>query len=75
VFYTVPADHRNCPIGGFTHGLTLPPERADELPRTLGLMAKLGDLRMDEDALDTIVAANDALADYHRGRRQMLATE
>jgi len=181
VFYTVPADHHNCPIGSYTHGLTLPPERADELPQTLGLMTKLGYLRMDEvpsipvlphapgvvvyaplgetpvapdvvivagrpgrvmllleatrragvavqpsmlgrptcmalpaalgggttastacignrvytdvgddelyvvipgrdvaqvvDALDTIVAANDTLADYHRGRRQTLATE
>ena len=180
-FYTVSADHHNCPIGSYTHGLTLPPERADELPQTLGLMTKLGYLRMDEvpsipvlphapgvvvyaplgetpvapdvvivagrpgrvmllleatrragvavqpsmlgrptcmalpaalgggttastacignrvytdvgddelyvvipgrdvaqvvDALDTIVAANDALAEYHRGRRQTLATE
>ena len=27
-FYTVPADHHNCPIGSYTHNIPLPPERA-----------------------------------------------
>jgi hypothetical protein len=36
-FYTVPADHHNCPIGGYTHNIPLPAERAEELERTLGL--------------------------------------
>jgi fumarate hydratase subunit alpha len=31
VFYTEAADHYNCPVGSFTHGIALPPERAREL--------------------------------------------
>ena len=26
-FYTVPADHFNCPIGSYTHAIDLPPDR------------------------------------------------
>ena len=48
VFYTVAADHHNCPIGGYTHNIPLPAERATELEQTLGLMAGLGYLRMEE---------------------------
>jgi uncharacterized protein (DUF169 family) len=48
VFYTVPADHHNCPIGSYTHAIALPPERAPELEQTLGLMAKIGYVRMEE---------------------------
>ena len=47
-FYTVPADHHNCPIGSYTHNITLPAERAKELEQTLGLMVDLGYLRMEE---------------------------
>ena len=47
-FYTVPADHRNCPIGSYTHNMPLPPERAGELTQTLGLMTELGYLKMEE---------------------------
>ena len=47
-FYTVPADHHNCPIGSYTHNNALPPDRAGELPQTLGLMTELGYLKMDE---------------------------
>jgi uncharacterized protein (DUF169 family) len=47
-FYTVPADHHNCPIGSYTHNIALPPERAPELEQTLSLMGALGYLRMDE---------------------------
>ncbi|PYM74983.1 MAG: hypothetical protein DME03_12345 [Candidatus Rokuibacteriota bacterium] len=47
-FYTVPADHHNCPIGSYTHNITPPAERAGELGQTLGLMADLGYLRMEE---------------------------
>jgi uncharacterized protein (DUF169 family) len=47
-FYTVPADHHNCPIGSYTHNIALPAERAKELERTLGLMVDLGYLRMEE---------------------------
>jgi uncharacterized protein (DUF169 family) len=47
-FYTVPADHHNCPIGSYTHHIPLPPERAAELPQTLTLMTELGYLKMEE---------------------------
>jgi uncharacterized protein (DUF169 family) len=47
-FYTVPADHHNCPIGSYTHNITLPAERARELEQTLGLMVDVGYLRMEE---------------------------
>jgi uncharacterized protein (DUF169 family) len=48
VFYTVPSDHYNCPIGSYTHSISLPPERAKELEQTLGLMAQIGYLKMEE---------------------------
>jgi uncharacterized protein (DUF169 family) len=47
-FFTVPSDHHNCPIGSYTHNIPLPPERAQELDDTLGLMASLGYVRMAE---------------------------
>jgi len=47
-FYTVAADHYNCPIGSHTHNIPLPPERAHELPETLGFMTSIGYLRMEE---------------------------
>jgi uncharacterized protein (DUF169 family) len=47
-FYTVPADHHNCPIGSYTHGIALPKEREQELPQTLSLMSELGYIRMEE---------------------------
>jgi uncharacterized protein (DUF169 family) len=48
VFYTVPADHYNCPIGSYTHNIALPPERAPELEQTLSLMGTLGYVKMEE---------------------------
>jgi uncharacterized protein (DUF169 family) len=48
VFYTVPSDHYNCPIGSYTHGISLPPEREKELEQTLGLMAQIGYVKMEE---------------------------
>jgi uncharacterized protein (DUF169 family) len=47
-FYTVPADHYNCPIGSYTHNIPLPPGRERELPQTLGLMAEIGYVKMEE---------------------------
>src|SRR5262245_31792657 len=47
-FYTGPSDHFNCAIGSYTHGIALPPDRAQELDQTLGFMTGLGYLRMDE---------------------------
>jgi uncharacterized protein (DUF169 family) len=48
VFYTVPADHYNCPIGSYTHGIDLPQDRRPELEQALGLMSGIGYLRMEE---------------------------
>ncbi|HLK49758.1 MAG TPA: DUF169 domain-containing protein [Bryobacteraceae bacterium] len=47
VFYTVPADHFNCPVGGYTHN-TLTPERMPELNDVLKLMTDIGYVRMEE---------------------------
>jgi uncharacterized protein (DUF169 family) len=47
-FYTVPADHYNCPIGSYTHNISLPAERAKELDQTLGLMVQIGYVKMEE---------------------------
>ena len=46
VFYTAPADHYNCPIGSYTHGIDMPP--GGGLEQTLGLMSSLGYVRMEE---------------------------
>jgi uncharacterized protein (DUF169 family) len=47
-FYTVASDHHNCPIGGYTHNVPLPDDRAKDLEQTLGLMVGLGYVRMEE---------------------------
>ena len=47
-FYTVPADHYNCPVGSYTHNIPLPAERAQELGQTLTLMSDIGYIRMEE---------------------------
>lgn len=46
-FYTVPADHFNCPVGGYTHN-TLTPKRMPELNDVLKLMSDIGYVRMEE---------------------------
>jgi uncharacterized protein (DUF169 family) len=46
-FYTVPADHFNCPVGGYTQN-TLTPDRVPELEQTLALMTGIGYIRMEE---------------------------
>ncbi|HXZ43823.1 MAG TPA: DUF169 domain-containing protein [archaeon] len=47
-FYTVPSDHYNCPIGSYTHNLSLPQDRTQELDQTLSFMAGIGYIRMEE---------------------------
>jgi uncharacterized protein (DUF169 family) len=47
-FYTEPSDHYNCAIGSYTHGITLPPDREQELGQTLTLMSEIGYIRMEE---------------------------
>jgi uncharacterized protein (DUF169 family) len=48
VVLTEPRDHHNCAIGGYTHNVPLPPERAQELPDTLAFMTGLGYVKMEE---------------------------
>jgi len=48
VFYTVPSDHYNCPIGSYTHNIALPKEREAELMGRLGLMVDIGYIKMEE---------------------------
>jgi len=47
VFYTIPADHFNCPVGSYTHN-TVTPERMPELQEVLKIMSDVGYLRMEE---------------------------
>src|SRR5437588_6033372 len=47
-FYTEAPDHYGCPIGAYTHGLDLPPERAEELRGVVATMTDLGYLRSEE---------------------------
>ena len=42
VFYTVPSDHYNCPVGSYTHNIALPKDREPELMNTLTLMVNVG---------------------------------
>ena len=43
VFYTLPGDHYNCPIGSYTHKLDAP-----QLNQTLSLMIGLGYVKMED---------------------------
>jgi uncharacterized protein (DUF169 family) len=47
-FYTEAADHYNCPIGSFTHGIDLPPAQAQELEGMVGMMIGLDYIRQEE---------------------------
>jgi uncharacterized protein (DUF169 family) len=48
VFYTETADHLNCTIGAYTHGVELPQEKAKELKSMVGDMVKLEYIHMEE---------------------------
>lgn len=48
VFYTVPGDHYNCPIGAYTHNISLPEDRSQELNDVLSLMVSAGYIKMEE---------------------------
>jgi uncharacterized protein (DUF169 family) len=49
-FYTTADDHQNCTVGAFTHGVALPPAKAEELQSLMGTMIGLQYLRSDEVA-------------------------
>jgi uncharacterized protein (DUF169 family) len=48
IFHTEAADHFNCPVGSFTHGIALPAERAKELEGVVDTMVGLHYIRMEE---------------------------
>ena len=64
VFYTVPRDHYNCPIGSYTHNIPLPPDREHELGDTLALMGEIGYIRMEEVPAVPRLAATPACTVY-----------
>jgi uncharacterized protein (DUF169 family) len=47
-FYTTAEDHGNCPIGAFTHGVELSPEKGQELQSLIGTMIELKYLKKEE---------------------------
>ena len=47
-FYTVPADHYNCPVGSYTHNTPLPESRGQELTQILSFMGEIGYVQMEE---------------------------
>src|SRR5689334_4959879 len=49
-FYTTPADHENCTVGAFTHGVTLSADKGQELQALVGTMIELQYLKSDEVA-------------------------
>src|SRR5687767_4436570 len=47
-FYTEAADHYNCPIGAYTHGVEMPAAQMQELQAVVTTMLSLGYVRMEE---------------------------
>jgi len=64
VFFTVPGDHYNCALGSYTHNMPLPPERANELDETLGLMADVGYVRIEEVPFIPVLLKTPAVVVY-----------
>src|SRR5262245_18118057 len=64
VFYTVPSDHLNCPVGSYTHNVPLSPERDAELSNYIGLMVDVGYIRREEVARIPRVAETPAAVVY-----------
>ncbi len=48
VFCTTAGDHLGCTVGAYTHGASLPPEKADEMKSVVGRMLEIGYLRAEE---------------------------
>ena len=47
-FFTAADDHTSCPVGAFTHGVPLSPEKATELQSLVGTMIELKYLKSEE---------------------------
>jgi uncharacterized protein (DUF169 family) len=48
VFYTLPSDHHNCPVGSYTHRIDLAADRAHELTDVLRLFDQIGYVKSEE---------------------------
>lgn len=48
VFYTEASDHYGCPIGAYTHGVSLPPAQGKELEGMIETMVGLNYIKMEE---------------------------
>jgi uncharacterized protein (DUF169 family) len=48
VFYTEASDHFGCPIGAYTHGVSLPPAQGKELEEMIETMVGLKYVKMEE---------------------------
>jgi len=48
VFYTLASDHYGCTVGSHTHGIELPPEKAQEFSEVAGVMVQLDYIRAEE---------------------------
>jgi uncharacterized protein (DUF169 family) len=64
IFYTEAADHYNCPVGSYTHGVELPAARASELESVVSTMVGLRYIRMEEVAALPRLAAPFGVAIY-----------
>src|SRR5438132_914809 len=47
-FFTEAADHYNCPVGAYTHGVDMPPAQMKELQGLVTTMVSLQYIRPDE---------------------------
>lgn len=47
-FYTAPDDHANCPIGAYTHGVSLTADQGAQLQSMLGTMIELKYIKSEE---------------------------
>jgi uncharacterized protein (DUF169 family) len=47
-FYTTADDHSGCPVGAFTHGVSLSPQQASELQSVVGMMTELRYIKPEE---------------------------
>lgn len=48
VFYTAESDHYHCPIGAYTHGITLPPQQAQAFDVLVQDMVGMGYIRKED---------------------------
>jgi uncharacterized protein (DUF169 family) len=47
-FYTTADDHSGCPVGAFTHGVSLSPQQTAELHSLVGMMTELRYIKQEE---------------------------